>query len=853
MNMGKIQDATRIFLTTLFCFFSAFQLTAQESLLDQPVYLDEQTGSVDSVLTKIAGAGHFTFSYSNKVPTKKYVSIKAGNRTVREILDELFSGEHVEYAIKKNKILLIDKSGAASGSKVYGLLRGRIYDSDTEMPLIGANVVIITTEDTVGTVTDLEGSFTLPRIPVGRHELRVSYLGYMTKVIPELLISSAKELIQDIPLTESVYEMAEVTLPASRKSDPMNEMTVASARSFTVEETKRFPAAVNDPSRMVLIFPGVKTAAEDISNEISIRGNAPNYLQWRLEGVEIPNPNHFNIEGTTSGFVNILGANLLDKSDFLTGAFPAEYGNALSAVFDLSMRNGNDRKREYSLQAGLMGADLAAEGPFHRDYNGSYLFNVRYSMLDVLTRMGVSLPEDLKPIYQDISYKIHAPTKKAGDFSLWGIGGRAVATTKDTGKTEYNTYTTRTIVLGLTHLYPVNERSYLKSVVSYSQNISTDEEVDFEDTTVSDGRIRYDTLSFSALRASVFYKYKLNEKFSFKVGGIASLMLYGYKENHINTQRVVLDTIGNTCLFQGFVQGKYKFSQNLFLTAGIHSMYFGLTGAYSIEPRLGIKWQFAENHSIGFGYGKHSRHEVLSMYFHRVHETDTTFSIPNTKLDLTKSDHYVVSYENSMIKNLYFKTEVFYQHLYDVLRKSGWNFTQAPINGDFPVDTFLNEGTARNYGIEFMFDKTMSNGYYILGTVTYFDSKFNPKNDKWYHTKYDAGFIHNLVGGKEFSLGKRKRDLLGINGKIIWAGGYRGQRFDSDEQPVRGDKYEVQYPDYFRMDASLSYRINRTRMTHIISCDLQNITRHKNVFNVEPGNETSLDILLPFFNYRIEF
>jgi outer membrane receptor protein involved in Fe transport len=289
-----------------------------------------------------------------------------------------------------------------------------------------------------------------------------------------------------------------------------------------------------------------------------------------------------------------------------------------------------------------------------------------------------------------------------------------------------------------------------------------------------------------------------------------------------------------------------------------------LTGDYSVEPRFGTKWQFADNHAFGFGYGRHSRHEVLSMYFYRVLEPDSSISIPNTKLDLTKSDHFAFSYENSKLKNLYFKAEVFYQRLSDVLVKiDSNNSTQAPVNNNFPVGEFRNQGAARNYGIELLLDKTLSNGYYLLGSVTLFDSKFNPHlkdnwphlEDKWFHTRYNARYIQNLVGGKEFKLGKGKKDLLGVNCKVIWAGGYRGQSYYPDSTAIPHHKYEKLYKDYFRIDASISYRLNRPKTTHIISCDFQNVTFRDNIYRNELDRPSlyHLEIVLPIFNYRIEF
>ena len=130
-----------------------------------------------------------------------------------------------------------------------------------------------------------------------------------------------------------------------------------------MKKRKRYAGAIDDPARMVSAFAGVNGNAEG-DNDIVVRGNSPRGILWRLEGVEIPNPNHFASEGATGGPINALNSNMLGNSDFYTGAFAPEYGNALSGVFDMKLRNGNNEQREYSATLSVLGTDLTAEGPF---------------------------------------------------------------------------------------------------------------------------------------------------------------------------------------------------------------------------------------------------------------------------------------------------------------------------------------------------------------------------------------------------------------------------------------------------------------------------------------------------------
>jgi hypothetical protein len=176
----------------------------------------------------------------------------------------------------------------------------------------------------MGTVTDIDGEFRLPAVPVGKQTLRFVYVGYEELLLPNLTIISGKESVLQVQMEEKIIQAKEAVITAEReKNKPMNEMSMVSARTFSVEETQKYAAAVNDPARMATSFAGV-VSTDDGNNNISVRGNAPYTLQWKMEGVEIPNPNHFSAPGTAGGGISILSAQLLYNSDFLTGAFTSE-------------------------------------------------------------------------------------------------------------------------------------------------------------------------------------------------------------------------------------------------------------------------------------------------------------------------------------------------------------------------------------------------------------------------------------------------------------------------------------------------------------------------------------------------
>ena len=294
-------------------------------------------------------------------------------------------------------------------------------DKDTRQPLPSVRIAVIGSNPIIGAVTDSIGRFKLYNVPIGRHDFKVTYFGYKEIVIPDIEVNSGKECIINPELEEELKQEVVVN-GAKSKDQPLNEMATTSTRTFTIEETQRYAGALGDPARMAGNFAGV-SGSNDSRNDIIIRGNSPSGLLWRFEGVDIPIPNHFAASGTTGGPVSILNNNVLSNSDFFTGAWPAEYGDATSGVFDLKMRNGNNEKYEFTGQVGFNGFEGNAEGPIDRNTGSSFLATYRYSALVIFQELGINLGPAGVPYYQDMSFKVYLPSEKLGQFEIFGIGG----------------------------------------------------------------------------------------------------------------------------------------------------------------------------------------------------------------------------------------------------------------------------------------------------------------------------------------------------------------------------------------------------------------------------------------------
>jgi hypothetical protein len=601
-------------------------------------------------------------------------------------------------------------------------------------------------------------------------------------------------------------------------------------------------------------------------------------LLWRLEGTEIPGPNHFAEEGSSAGAISILSSNMITNSDFMTGAYPAEYGNAISGVFDISLRNGNSETREYAFQFGVLGTDLAAEGPFKKGYQGSYLVNYRYSTLALLQLTGIKLAGDQIPQFQDLSFNFHLPSQ-IGEFSVWTIAGMSnsrLEAQRDSLEWTYQSdrmddrIRTGMFAAGITHLFFPNQKSYVKTVVSVSGS-GHKSEADLLDTSYIPMPYEEQKGLSDAVRISTLYNLKFNPKFTLRTGGIVSRLHFNYLAEGVDeeddTWKTFIDSRGHTFLYQSYLQTKYRISEELTLNSGLHFFLFGLSKSYSLEPRIGFRWSFAPKQSVEIGLGLHSRHEPLFTYFIQIYDPAAQqYFFPNKELELMKSLHLVVGYELIFREDFHLKTESYYQHLYQVPVSGNPDEVVSTINGDVGLDTLLNSGRGKNFGIEFTLEKYFTRQYYFLVTSSLFKSTFRAADCNWYHTRYDIGFINNLIGGKEFYIGRGKNNILGVNAKLIWAGGTRYTPVDYAQSVEEGttiyitkESYSIQSPDYLRVDIGMSYRMNRQRLAYLLSLDIQNLTNRQNVYTqyYDPDTHELVILyqfgLIPVINCKIEF
>ncbi len=776
-------------------------------------------------------------------------------------------------------LLLVLLAGSVHAQQLTQNIRGTVVDKISQSPMPGAVVVLLGSTPLKGTATDLNGQFSLKDVPVGRQSIKVTFMGYKEAIIPNIAVNSGKEVVLTIQLEEQIVQANEAVVKAKvEKRKPLNELAIVSTRTFSVEETQKFAAAFNDPGRMATSFSGV-VAVGDGNNTISIRGNSPNGLLWRMEGVDIPNPNHFSSVGTSGGGISILSAQLLGNSDFMTGAFAAEYGNALSGVFDLKLRKGNNQKREFTFQAGILGIDVASEGPIRKGYDGSYLVNYRYSTLSLLGLMGLNVVGDATTNFQDLSFNVSLPTKKYGTFGVFGFGGLSSQTTiaeKDSAKWKedsFKQYQSRflanTGTFGINNTKLFGKKMVLKSTILFSGTENA-----YKENKLNENYITYlqsqESYTQSKLGITLTLTRKIDAKNSLRTGFIVNFLNYDLQrkalEDSTKVMEVTLANSGSTSTIQTFAQWNHKLNNRLTTNVGLHTLLLTLNNTYSIEPRASIKYDLSSKQYVSFGYGLHGQIQPLGTYFAK---PNGSAELLNKNLGISKAHHYVISHDVSVSPHTHIKTEVYYQHLFNIPVSTNKQSIYSVLNEveGFTDERLANNGLGRNYGLELTVERFLHKNLYYLLSGSLYESKYRAPSGQWFNTRYNTNYALTFTAGKEWELSeKRKRKVLGINTKLVYVGGFRNTPIDieassrKEETVYINDKaFSHKSSDYMRMDIRFSIKRNYTKTTTTLSLDLQNATNHQNVGGqyFDTNSKTIKNWyqagLIPVLAYKIEF
>ena len=604
-----------------------------------------------------------------------------------------------------------------------------------------------------------------------------------------------------------------------------------------------------------------------------IRGNSPNSMQWRLEGVEVVNPNHLSNAGTfsdkatqNSGGVNILSAQLLGNMNFLTGAFPAEYGNALSGVMDMRLRKGNSQKHEFTAQASLIGIDLAAEGPLSKKTSASYLVNYRYSFTGLLGLMGVTFGgESIN--FQDLSFNLSFPTKKAGDFTVFGMGGvsnNIYEGLRDTSAWKVQkdgfdiNYRNKMGSVGATHAVNIGKKILWRTVLAASGLTNARQEYILSKRTLQRFRTQEDSTVRNKISFSTSLNYKLNAQNSLKLGVFVTHQydqIYAYTFEKTNTGHA------QGLIVQPYINGHFVLSPKLMANVGVHYLNYTFNKTKSLEPRLSFSYQLSDNQSVSFAYGLHSQLQSAQLYFAQ----NIAGYLGNAYLGFTKAHHYGLSHQYNLRSGAYFKTELYYQRIFNIpVNTMNATFSTLNLVEDFTAELLQNLGRGDNYGVEITFQKYLTNGFYTLANATLYNATYTGLDGVKRNSRYNGKHIVNLTVGKEWERSRNR--LLGTSLRVVWLGGFYEKAINAQASIENkrliyssSEAFTVKQPDYFRPDFRIYLKKSKQKYSRTLALDIQNVASYKNtsysyydILQQKIVRQYQLG-LIPILSYRWEF
>jgi hypothetical protein len=748
------------------------------------------------------------------------------------------------------------------------VIRGYVVDRTTQSSVEGAFVELLNHSPRITGVTDKNGAFELKDVPVGRQRIRVEQEGYY-ETIQEALVVAGKQTVAKVPMDEELESFATVEADRStvkdkgrfrnEKMEAVDEMNPISTRTFNVEDISKYVGGFNDPARIVTNFPGMFNI-DDAQNFMVSRGNSPYGMQWMIEGVPVENPNHLATMGNTGAIFPLLNTNLLDNSDFVNGALAAQYSNAYSGVFDVNLKKGNNTQHEFQVQLSSFGLDVMAEGPFKKG-GASYAVAARTGIFELIQLAGVDIGSNASPHYYDLNFKIEIPTENAGTFSVFGIGGLSDVAILEEGRDTNDIYGQQGVdiyinanfgLLGIKHQKFIDKQTSIKTTLSYL----IEDYKSRRDTIYPDTIVPYFAVKNFRQRiglSSIFNK-KMNTKFTIRTGIHAYLHFISIWDRWLQRNEKHSQAEDVQLFASGFFQVQYKFSERLVATLGVQGMYWTLNKkSWAVEPRLAINWYLAARHKLSLGYGWHSKIQSFTMSFFVKQQPDGSYDNSNRALEPTRSHNLVLSYDAYLTKFWGLRANIYALYNTNIPVLKTPSSLSIANHGAFSVYPELvgweSTGEGFGYGAELSIEKFFSKGYYGLISGSYQRSFYKGSDEIWRNSAFDVQYIGSSVIGKEFKIGKKKRNVFYADVRFHVHGGLPYTPINLEASKAAGEvvlsmdqAYSERLGMYKRIDLRIGARFNhrKKRISHHIYIEILNVTNFRNDLQViyNPQRET---------------
>lgn len=709
-------------------------------------------------------------------------------------------------------VLLILTTATISQTKT-GIISGEVRDAVTKQPLPGANIIVDGTN--MGSACDENGYYVIKNVSPGNYILKASMIGYESAVYTDVTINPNRNHSVNFELHSAALELQEVKVSADYFSKP--DENPVSFRTLSPEEIRRSPGSAEDIFRVMQSLPGVATAGAR-SAQLIVRGGSPDENLTLLDNIEVYNPIHFARTGESMGIISIVNPALLQKVDFLTGGFPVRYGDKMSSVFDMSLREGNKEVFNTDANLNIAGFGVMLDGPLIE--NSNMVFSLRRGFFDLIT---ATLDRPAAPSYYDAVGKVTYDLNNKNRISL--VGFYYLDLIEKTGSTKQENatwnrydYLTRDdygAAIGVNWRSLISEKAFSLVTASYTSNGWNTLQGTEADPTIMGEDIREDEFS---LKSEI--NYQLSSNINLKLGGQFKVI------NSRNESWSPEDTLRNGTIIPAsailylpdattkgalFLQSSFKIFDPLIITTGLRYDYFALTEENNFSPRISLSYNLTDQTTFNLAWGKY-------------YQSPASYQIAPDERNLLLNSSYATHYIAGIEQRLGYDTKA----SIEVYHKELSNLIVAPDSSNLLINT----GSGYAQGIEFSLQKKFTDGFVGSASYSYSISKRRDyESTSLYDFEYERPHIINLIFGLEIGAGWQ------IGTKFQYASGnpYTPVIGVSERNNtfylVDGEKNSARYPDYHKLDLRIDKQFVFENWSFSVYLDLWNVYNRDNVIS----------------------
>lgn len=709
-------------------------------------------------------------------------------------------------------ILFIAIYGEVQSQTKSGIVSGEVRDAATKQPLVGANIILEGTN--IGAACDENGYYIIKNLTPGKVNLKASMIGYEPSVYTDITVNPNRNQTINFELQPSMLEMEAVEVTADYFSKPVENPV--SFRSLSPEEIRRSPGSAEDIFRVMQSLPGVATAGAK-SAQLIVRGGSPDENLTLLDGIEVYNPIHFARTGESMGIISIVNPALLQKVDFLTGGFPSRYGDKMSSVFDMSLREGNKEIWNTDANLNIAGFGIMLDGPLYE--NSNMVFSLRRGFFDLIT---ATLDKPAAPSYYDAVGKITYDVNKNNRISLVGFYyldqiERTGSMKEDEGASwnrfDYLTRDDYGTAFGINWRSLISEKTFSLVTASFTSNGWNT----LQGTETSPSLLGED-IQENEFTIKPELNYQFSSSINFKLGGQFKII------NSKNESWSPEDTLRNGTIIPAsiisykpdatakaalYFQSSFRIIDPLIVTTGLRYDYFKFTEENSFSPRVSLSYSFTEKTNFNFAWGK---------YYQSPASYQIAPDVRNLSLKSSNAEHFIAGIEHRISYDTRASIEIYHKELSDII-----------IDPD-SSNLLINTGSGYAQGIELAIQKKFTDG--IVGSASYsysISKRRDYQSQSLYDFEYDRPHIINLLSGVEIGSGWQ------IGAKFQYASGNPYTPVvgvvtkNNSNFLIEGEKNSARYPDYHKLDLRVDKQFVFDSWSFSVYLDLWNVYNRENI------------------------